>query len=277
MEKCLFINVPDCPICDSKGRLHAKIKTINHVSPEYVELRLCTDCRHQWINPLPTQKHLSHLYESGSPDVIGTGWPVGVEERGLSVTEARVLDRIEMDNEKGLEINYLEIGVGYGALFKRVKAIGIRCYGVEPGLWGRFEDVYPSLEDLPVTSGFDIFVCLDVLEHLENPVELLKQLRAIANPGAKLYCHFPNAESLEARLRNSGWPMYRPYGHLHFFSRQSSVVMLKNSGWENHKLERAGVTGRQDISSISSVCRYVLEHIGQGDQWFVEAKVSFPT
>jgi len=271
MEEILPKKTMTCPICQSIGRHYLKIKTINHLKDEHVDIMRCETCQHQWVNPLPSQQHLNHLYETGSPDVIGAGWPDDINERGISRAEARALDDIRLVQTKNEETNYLEIGVGYGVLFKQVCGTGIKCYGVEPGLWGRFENVYPSLEALPATVGFDIFVCMDVLEHMENPLELLKQLRSLAKPAAKLYCHFPNVDSFEAKLRGQNWSMYRPFGHLHFFSRHSCARMFENSGWKIVQLQKEGVSNFRNISSVNSVLRYAVERLGQGDQWFVKA------
>ena len=56
----------------------------------------------------------------------------------------------------------------------------------------------------------------DVLEHVEDPLSLVKSIGDLIERGT-VYACFPNSESLRARLSKVRWRMVRPLGHLHFF------------------------------------------------------------
>ncbi len=212
---------------------------------------------------MPDQAALDLLYAAGSPMVIRTAW---ASEPTVSLSAA---DIVVLNREHDLRgRRYLEIGVGKGSLFKEVASRGARVVGVEPGEWGNnLQNVVSSLVEVARDSLFDVIVANDVLEHLESPVAMLSALRAHASPSSKLYCRFPNNQSLRARVRRERWNMIRPLGHLHYFSRPSMERMFGKSGWSIAKATPSEVLRRGPVSTV-------LDLLRQGDQWLVEATPS---
>ena len=228
-----------CPICGSASSLVSSVPTINPDADDQVDLMECSRCDH-WFNPFfSTQDDLSKLYEESSPYVVGSDFRC---------------DRSRMDNEENpfhryirgcgsnfvLKRNaaYLEIGVGSGELFRKFRELGYVCYGVDPGHRIEDENVYASLAGIPANLTFDVFVLKDVLEHVLDPVDMMKTIRRVAKNDAVVYCSFPCKDSRPARLNRHKWPMIRPYGHLHYFSFRSAGALFEKSGWsvKNQKL-----------------------------------------
>jgi SAM-dependent methyltransferase len=209
---------------------------------------------------MPSQEVLDQLYRDGSPLVIRTEW-VNETAPSLSVGDVAVLK-----GERDLRgRSYLEIGVGKGTLFTEVASRGAQVVGVEPGAWGHsLPNVFVSLADLPHDSRFDVIVANDVLEHLESPVAMLSVLRLHAQLSSRLYCRLPNNQSLRARWRKERWNMIRPLGHLHYFSRLSVQKMFDKSGWSVAKAVPSEVSTRRVVPMM-------LDLLGQGDQWLIEA------
>jgi len=77
----------------------------------------------------------------------------------------------------------LDVGCGtkpYEALFDRADAY----VGVDPS--GR-ADVVGTAESIPVADGsFDIVVCNQVLEHCEDPAQVVRELRRVVAPGGRV-------------------------------------------------------------------------------------------
>jgi hypothetical protein len=256
--------VPDrtglCPSCAGRLTVLAKVATIDPASGLHCDLCTCAACLHWWIEPMPSQAELNHLYEAGSPLVIRTGW---VTEQTDSLT---VADNAVLKNEPNLHgCRYLEIGVGKGRLFMEVARRGAKVVGVEPGVWGHnLQSVVNDLAELPQNATFDVLVANDVLEHLESPVAMLSTLRMHTHPSSRLYCRFPNSQSLRARMQKERWNMVRPLGHLHYFSRQSAQNMFARGGWSITKAEPSEVQPQRLISRI-------LDSLRLGDQWLIQA------
>jgi 2-polyprenyl-3-methyl-5-hydroxy-6-metoxy-1,4-benzoquinol methylase len=262
-----------CPICDGNSDYQFLVQTINPNTNEKVEVRICAQCRHRWINPLPPQKQLNQLYRTASLNVIGLHWDEEIKHKGLSPAESRVLSLIQRSKPSS-EKNYLEVGIGSGTLFKKTKDLGLGCYGIEPGKWHNEKNIFEDISTMPFRNFFHFIVCIDVLEHMENPVNFLDEIKSFARTSSNLYCQFPNGQSLEAIIRRKRWPMLRPYGHLHYFSYDSTLKMFEKSGWKLLSLHHTGTTKfRGAFRGLGSLARYFFERIGMGDQWFVEARM----
>jgi hypothetical protein len=249
-----------CPACAGRLTVLARVPTIDPESALLCNLCACAACFHWWIEPLPSQAELNELYESGSPLVIRTQW-VSEQTDTLSVADIAVLNTEQQLQGR----TYLEIGVGKGGLFMEVARRGAQVVGVEPGAWGHgLQSVVNDLAELPRDSTFDVIVANDVLEHLESPVGMLSKLRIHAHPSTRLYCRFPNSQSLRARLQKEHWSMVRPLGHLHYFSRQSALRMFARGGWTISKAEPSEVRPQRLTSRI-------LDSLRLGDQWLIQA------
>ena len=89
-----------------------------------------------------------------------------------------------------------------------------------------------------LTTQFDTILCYDVLEHLYDPLSLLKGLRKLSAPGGRLHVSVPNAShvSLLRDLIMRGTFGYEPFGHrdathLRWFTRRDIVAVVGEAGW----------------------------------------------
>lgn len=65
---------------------------------------------------------------------------------------------------------------------------------------GRANIVHGFFENFIPTDKADVILASHVLEHVDDPVSLLKHLQSYSNPGAKLVGLVPNKESIHRRL-----------------------------------------------------------------------------
>jgi 2-polyprenyl-3-methyl-5-hydroxy-6-metoxy-1,4-benzoquinol methylase len=97
----------------------------------------------------------------------------------------------------------------------------------------------PVEEALEQLDGpFDTILCLDVLEHLVDPDQVLRDLHGVAAPGARLQVSLPNARhvSLMKDLVFRGTFGYTDWGHrdrthLRWFTRRDIVDAMERTGW----------------------------------------------
>ena len=142
----------------------------------------------------------------------------------------------------------LDLGCGAGGLAPALRARGFTYLaGVEldPSAAAQARPAYDLIlamsidEALPLVSQqFDVIVCADVLEHLQDPWSVLVQLRRVAHRDSVLAVSVPNIRHLSALLRiavGKGF-RYEESGifdstHLRFFTREDTLRMLRDSGW----------------------------------------------
>jgi 2-polyprenyl-3-methyl-5-hydroxy-6-metoxy-1,4-benzoquinol methylase len=123
----------------------------------------------------------------------------------------------------------LDVGCGAGGM-----ARGLRAAGASELIVGPVESRLMELD-----GEFDTILCLDVLEHLANPAEVLSELRRYAREGAHLQVSVPNARhySLVRDLVLHGTFGYSDWGHrdnthLRWFTRRDIIDLVRASGWQ---------------------------------------------
>jgi len=67
-------------------------------------------------------------------------------------------------------------------------------------------------------ASYEIVTLLGVLEHVINPVELLRNACELLRPGGLLMLQTPDCDSMPARWMGRWWPPYAPVEHIHLFS-----------------------------------------------------------
>jgi SAM-dependent methyltransferase len=145
----------------------------------------------------------------------------------------------------------LDIGCGEGGVGRSLRAAGATWVsGIEivPAAAevarGVLDEVYEGSVEAALADGrpagpFDTICCYDVLEHLADPEPVLRSLRALAGPGARLHVSIPNARhfSLLLDLLFRGTFGYTEYGHrdathLRWYTRRDIVALVGRAGWD---------------------------------------------
>jgi 2-polyprenyl-3-methyl-5-hydroxy-6-metoxy-1,4-benzoquinol methylase len=247
--------------------------TINRSSKIKVHLAECCFCSHWFITPVPETTGFISLYGEGSEYVLSKNWKG--KKDAFSIPEQFIIRQEQQHSRK--YTSYLEIGIGGGLLFNYFIKSGFNCTGVEPGGWiGDRQNVVADIKQLR-DKHYDVVVMGDVLEHIENPSEMLQLVSALVSSGT-LYAFFPNNESLRARCGRTNWRMVRPFGHLHFFSKQSLTIMLLSNGFQIKKLQKTDLVDPHDRSNwlpskaLPMNIFMLLFQRHFGDQWIVQAE-----
>ncbi|WP_019905985.1 class I SAM-dependent methyltransferase [Methylobacterium sp. 77] len=77
--------------------------------------------------------------------------------------------------------------------------------------------------------NFDVLLAIDVIEHVEDYISFLKQIRPMAK--RKVF-HIPLDLSVQSLLRQ--WPILKlraDVGHLHYFFKESALASLRDCGY----------------------------------------------
>jgi 2-polyprenyl-3-methyl-5-hydroxy-6-metoxy-1,4-benzoquinol methylase len=142
----------------------------------------------------------------------------------------------------------LDVGCGSGGVGPGLRRAGAtRLIGIEVVpeqaelARARYDEVVaaPVEEALGQLDGpFETILCLDVLEHLVDPEQVMRDLHRVAVPGARLQVSLPNARhvSLITDLIFNGTFGYTEWGHrdrthLRWFTRRDIVDAMERTGW----------------------------------------------
>lgn len=123
----------------------------------------------------------------------------------------------------------LDVGAAAGLLVKLARDQGLDARGVEPShdlvaAARRLHGVELIQGTLPheqlLGARFDIVFLADVIEHVPDPVALLREARALVAPGGVLLVVTPDAGSLARRLLGQRWWHFR-LAHVGYFDEHS--------------------------------------------------------
>jgi 2-polyprenyl-3-methyl-5-hydroxy-6-metoxy-1,4-benzoquinol methylase len=146
-----------------------------------------------------------------------------LRERTLPGVHGDVLEVIRTYRPAGQgKVSVLDLGAGEGALSARLKAAGYHVLAVEIEE-GRFQvpDVPCSRLDLnqrfsdQIGARFDLVLAVEVIEHLDNPREFLRQCVRLVRPDGLILITSPNVENWDSRL------VFLKHGVLPFFTEPS--------------------------------------------------------
>lgn len=129
----------------------------------------------------------------------------------------------------------LDVGCGVGE-FIRFAEDYYHCEGFEPNPVAAKEandrTVSTIYMNLNGHRKYDCITMFDVIEHIQEPLELLKHLESILNPGGIVAITTPNSvhgsSSSEGDLRQ--WKHWKPKEHLFVYSSASLGILLNSAG-----------------------------------------------
>lgn len=197
----------------------------------------CVNCRFVYASPLPAAD-LVALYEG----LVDQDYQEGAENRTEQM--GHLLRKIKKINPSYRTL--LDVGASTGLLVAEARRQGFAAEGIEPSTWA--VSVAESQNDVRLHRGifphpdlrgqlFDVIAFVDVIEHVEDPVGLLRAAKEALAPGGLLVVTTPDVDSAAARLLGARWWHYRP-AHVCFFDWRSMDVALAAAGLRLHHRER---------------------------------------
>jgi SAM-dependent methyltransferase len=137
----------------------------------------------------------------------------------------------------------LDVGCGPGNFLEAALRAGWRVQGVEPshraaqhaqskGL--RIHNRMFDAELARILAPFDAIHCMNVLEHVPDPIGLLSAIHKCIRPGGALCVGVPNDyNAFQRALRQAGkrpWWVVPPH-HLNYFTFESLEALLRRCGF----------------------------------------------
>ena len=250
----------NCLLCANEGiLLYKDLRDPLFSAPGIWALMQCPKCQLFWLNPQPIPEDIGKLYSTyfthhkpnSDPKLIMGGFRKFARESilqysynykigGSSNLIGLIFSRIGFLKEiAGSSVRWIEgkekgrlldVGCGDGSFLNRMKQLGWDVMGVEPdekavsvarekfGL----EVFHGSLEEAKFSDmHFDAITMNHVIEHVPNPIELLKECLRVLKPGGKMMVATPNIKSLGHHIFGQDWRGLEVPRHITLFSPQA--------------------------------------------------------
>lgn len=231
----------NCTICHSK--IVNNVYTLyddRYAYPGSFNLLECSKCNHKFLDASFSNEQLVELYSQYYPrssfdienykshqELSGFFfWLKG----GKSSTFRWIPQKVKV----------LDIGCGFGESLGYHQARDCEVYGVEAD--SNIQKVIDKFgfnvkiglfDSKDYKNNFFDYITMDqVIEHLTNPIEILKGMKTVLKDDGYIVLSTPNANGWGARFFGKRWINWHTPYHLQFFSKKSLVNMVDELGLE---------------------------------------------
>ncbi len=191
----------------------------------------CSNCGHIMLHPYPNPQELITLYSQLEDHEY-------LEE---AVNRSKVFKRL-IKRAKKIKPNIcsiLDIGAYCGLLLKEANDMNIHGIGIDPSHWAakiaknkfNIDVLVGTINDYPLKNQFfDLITLVDVIEHINNPVEYIQYISSHQKSGDVLLIVTPDFGSPTSKLLKKNWWHVRP-AHISYFTTKSINNLLNKYGY----------------------------------------------
>lgn len=268
--------VDRCPICSGQQRsqLHEDLKDHLFGTPGTWTLYRCSTCNSAYLDPRPTLNSIGRAYSQyythvsndiptgiiktlsrrarngylnrnwGSHLVPASYWlgKIVAAVPSLRAKADHELMRSFPKTEKGHAL--LDVGCGSGQFLELIKAAGWDVRGIDVDekavAAARKRGLDVAVGGLELYAGqneiFDAITLSHVIEHVHDPLDVLKNCYRLLKKGGCLWIETPNLDGLGYSQFGKYWRGLEPPRHLVIFTTSSLRTLLKNTGFRDIKV-----------------------------------------
>lgn len=178
----------------------------------------------------------------------------------------------------------IDIGCGGGFLVRAAKEAGMNAEGIEANAnmvaWAREHGLNVLQGDVrqlhEAGRRFDVVVLSAILEHLENPGDLLRQCREILHEDGIVIISQASFDGLLPRVFPWGWYGWQPQEHYWHFTPGCVSLLAQRIGYVPVRIERGSLHHQWFLSgglkviigrNIATLIARVGESVGRGDSF----------
>lgn len=228
MRECLKKLFVNCRLCDSN-------KVIKWLSSDDFTILLCRDCQNGFTVPLPSaidyskkDFHANEVLDEEISEKTLNDLPLEWKE-GIKLQVSAICKHLQ----PGARI--LEIGCGEGILLNELKNLGFEVTGIEPSVTASkraqekglkvFQGYFPhsAMEG----KTYDMIIMSHVLEHLEDPHQILINITKSLTSDGLLLLVQTNFKGLMPRLQSTKWYAWVPEQHFWHFTPDGIINICR--------------------------------------------------
>ena len=259
-----------CPLCEDARP--ARLLFAAHGA----HLVRCRRCGLVRVQPFPTAEQLLTQYRASYYRDPERGYVDYDADEAVFRAEFR--RRLRALGAAGARGALFDVGCASGALLLEARAHGFAVSGLEPD--PEVAARTAARVDAPVRGGsieeallesarYDVITLFDVLEHLVDPLAVLRKLRRALVPGGWIAVTVPDFGGAWARLTGPRWPFVTPWEHVLYFTRRTLTRALHEAGFTDVRTPHAATplsfgTLVSKVPALRPVLPTGLRHQGLG-------------
>jgi 2-polyprenyl-3-methyl-5-hydroxy-6-metoxy-1,4-benzoquinol methylase len=150
------------------------------------------------------------------------------------------LEKLTQDIRGSDSLRVLDFGCGWGEFLAMCTRFGFDGYGIDFSPDRRKQgqvSIFPSIEDLKseIPKGrneyFHVVTMFEVLEHLADPLKILKSLNNLILPDGILILETPDCTGVDGIRNERDYRAIHPLSHINAFTPQSLREIAKSAGF----------------------------------------------
>jgi SAM-dependent methyltransferase len=137
----------------------------------------------------------------------------------------------------------LDFGCGFGQFLEMCRLFGLEAVGVDRSnarRSGAAVSIYAELDEVP--GSFDAVTLFEVLEHLDDPLDVLLRLKARLNQSGLMIVEVPDTSGVNGIRSREDYHKVHPLDHINAFTPESLVSIMRQAGFVPIDKEPAFVT-----------------------------------
>ncbi|MCY9844242.1 class I SAM-dependent methyltransferase [Vibrio caribbeanicus] len=223
---------PICNVCSGKASpfLEGREDHEYGVEHQFPYFR-CRSCKHVFA-VVPQEFDLSILYNSYSTHIPEEEKRTrnSINEDWLSVVNGRNSDSVKV----------LDFGCGNGQFLIRLKERGYKdlyAYDFDPVAMKLARKYGANEADIYSDSiKYDLIFLNHVIEHLNNPEEILTRLILLIKDGGTIYIKTPNSTSFLSRIFGEYWRGWETPRHLNIYNVNSAKIFCEKLTYDHDEI-----------------------------------------
>jgi 2-polyprenyl-3-methyl-5-hydroxy-6-metoxy-1,4-benzoquinol methylase len=210
------------------------------------DIGMCTNCHFVQVIP----HVINQKYEAVHFDDWEHDNPYVSQLAAHRVYFKKLITYIRLFMGEPSSIKLLDVGCAIGVLVKVAMEEGIDAEGIDIA---QTAISYAQKKfHVPVTQGtcttwfikkqyknhYDVITALEVIEHEENPIQMMKIIHTMLRPGGTVIITTPNFNTLYRILMGKAWVGYEHTEHLWFFTPETILQMLRKAGFSDIHVQK---------------------------------------